>query len=46
MSNFQEEFLDNYLKFGFGSTPKSDVDALVMHLRWKQSSKQEVSDEF
>ena len=24
------EFLDNYLKFGLGSMPKADVDALVM----------------
>lgn len=32
MSNFEEEFLDSYLKFGLGSLPKSDIDALVMHL--------------
>jgi len=32
MSNFETEFLENYLKFGLGSMPKSDVDALVMHL--------------
>jgi len=32
MSNFEKEFLDNYLKFGLGSMPKSDIDALVMHL--------------
>lgn len=32
MSNFEEEFLDNYLKFGLGSMPKTDIDALVMHL--------------
>lgn len=32
MSEFKKEFLDNYLKFGLGSMPKSDVDALVMHL--------------
>jgi len=32
MSNFKEEFLDNYLQFGLGSMPKSDIDALVMHL--------------
>lgn len=30
--NFESEFLDNYLKFGLGSMPKSDVDALVMSL--------------
>ncbi|MDZ7938433.1 MAG: hypothetical protein U5M53_09170 [Rhodoferax sp.] len=32
MSSFETEFLDNYLKFGLGSMPKTDVDALVMHL--------------
>lgn len=32
MSKFEQEFLDNYLKFGLGSMPKSDIDALVMHL--------------
>ena len=32
MSNFEKEFLENYLKFGLGSMPKSDIDALVMHL--------------
>ena len=32
MSKFEKEFLENYLKFGLGSMPKSDVDALVMHL--------------
>lgn len=32
MSKFESEFLDNYLQFGLGSMPKSDVDALVMHL--------------
>jgi len=32
MNNFEKEFLDNYLKFGLGSMPKSDIDALVMHL--------------
>ena len=32
MSSFKEEFLDNYLKFGLASMPKSDIDALVMHL--------------
>lgn len=32
MSNFEQEFFENYLKFGLGSLPKSDTDALVMHL--------------
>lgn len=32
MANFEEDFLENYLKFGLGSMPKSDVDSLVMHL--------------
>lgn len=32
MSEFEKAFLDNYLKFGLGSMPKSDIDALVMHL--------------
>lgn len=32
MSDFVQEFLENYLKFGLGSMPKSDIDALVMHL--------------
>jgi len=32
MASFEEDFLENYLKFGLGSMPKSDVDALVMHL--------------
>ena len=32
MANFKEDFLENYLKFGLGSMPKSDIDALVMHL--------------
>lgn len=32
MSNFEEEFLEDYLKFGLGSMPKTDIDALVMHL--------------
>jgi hypothetical protein len=32
MSTFEQEFLESYLKFGLGSMPKSDVDALVMHL--------------
>ena len=31
-SDFTSEFLENYLKFGLGSMPKSDVDALVMSL--------------
>jgi len=30
--NFESEFLDSYLKFGLGSMPKSDIDALVMSL--------------
>jgi len=38
MSNFKEEFLNNYLKFGLGSMPKSDIDALVMHLIDKYGS--------
>lgn len=29
---FAIEFLENYLKFGLGSMPKSDIDALVMAL--------------
>lgn len=32
MSNFERAFLESYLKFGLGSLPKSDIDALVMHL--------------
>ena len=32
MSNFKKTFLDHYLKLGLGSLPKSDIDALVMHL--------------
>lgn len=32
MSEFEAEFLENYLKFGLGALPKSDTDALVMHL--------------
>ena len=32
MDNFTKEFLANYLKFGLGSMPKTDIDALVMHL--------------
>lgn len=32
MNEFEKEFLDNYLNFGLGSMPKSDIDALVMHL--------------
>jgi 2-oxoglutarate dehydrogenase complex dehydrogenase (E1) component-like enzyme len=32
MSEFEKAFLENYLKFGLGSLPKSDIDALVMHL--------------
>jgi hypothetical protein len=30
--SFTAEFLDNYLKFGLGSMPKADIDALVMAL--------------
>ena len=32
MSDFETDFLKAYLQFGLGSMPKSDVDALVMHL--------------
>lgn len=32
MSEFEKEFLDQYLKLGLGSMPKSDIDALVMYL--------------
>ena len=32
MNDFEKVFLENYLKFGLGSMPKSDVDALVMYL--------------
>jgi hypothetical protein len=32
MSDFEKIFLENYLKFGLGSMPKSDIDALVMYL--------------
>ena len=32
MSSFEKIFLENYLKFGLGSMPKSDIDALVMYL--------------
>ncbi len=32
MAYFATEFLANYLKFGLGSLPKSEIDALVMHL--------------
>lgn len=32
MSNFEKEFFAHYLNFGLGSMPKSDIDALVMHL--------------
>jgi hypothetical protein len=30
--DFRDQFLANYLKFGLGSMPKSDVDALAMSL--------------
>lgn len=32
MSQFESIFLANYMKFGLGSMPKSDIDALVMYL--------------
>lgn len=32
MNSFAQDFLDSYLKFGLGSMPKSDIDALVMAL--------------
>jgi len=32
MSDFEKVFLENYLKFGLGSMPKSEIDALVMYL--------------
>ncbi len=32
MSRFEKDFLDNYLRFGLGSMPKTEIDALVMHL--------------
>lgn len=32
MDSFESEFLHAYLQFGLGSMPKSDIDALVMHL--------------
>ncbi len=32
MSSFEKDFLKDYLQFGLGSMPKSDIDALVMHL--------------
>lgn len=32
MTSSESEFLDNYLKFGLGSMPKSDIYALVMSL--------------
>jgi hypothetical protein len=30
--NFEDEFLDQYLRFGLGSMAKTDIDALVMFL--------------
>lgn len=30
--SFESEFLDSYLKFGLGSMPKAEIDALVMSL--------------
>lgn len=32
MSKFEKEFLDHYLRLGLGSMPKTEIDALVMHL--------------
>lgn len=32
MSAFEKEFLSHYLRYGVGSMPKSEIDALVMHL--------------
>lgn len=32
MSSFKENFLRYYLQSGFGTLPKRDIDALVMHL--------------
>ena len=32
VTDFKTDFLNNYLTFGLGSMPKSDIDALVMHL--------------
>lgn len=32
MNKFADKFLENYLRFGLGSMPKGDIDALVMHL--------------
>lgn len=37
-SNFANEFLKHYLKSGIGAMPKSDIDALVMHLLDKHAS--------
>ena len=37
-SNFANEFLKHYLKGGIGAMPKSDIDALVMHLLDKHAS--------
>lgn len=31
-NDFQQKFLENYLQFGLGALPKSDIDALVMYL--------------
>ena len=38
--NFANEFLKHYLKGGIGSMPKSDIDALVMHLLDKYANEQ------
>jgi hypothetical protein len=32
MDSFKADFLKHYLTFGLGSMPKSEIDALVMHL--------------
>jgi hypothetical protein len=32
MNNFENDFLENYLKLGLGAMPKADIDALVMSL--------------
>jgi hypothetical protein len=31
-NSFEPEFLEKYLKYGLGSLPKSDIDALIMYL--------------
>lgn len=32
MTDFKTNFSENYLKFVLGSIPKSDIDALIVHL--------------